>query len=299
MGYMSVKQAAEKWQLSEERVEELCREGAFSGVVSEGRTFFIPDTVQSPVSSIVERPSSPEYEELIGRIDAKKKQVDEIREDEEKREAIEDAFLIKFTYESDAIEGNSLTFEETKKVLNGDVVAGKSLKEHLQCVGQRDAFELVRKLVGDRVPLSEQVIKDLHALLLLDWPEERGRYRKESVHIMGAFHQPPEADRVPAKMAKQLGKYTNSELHGIENAVHFLMKFDGIHPFMDANGRMGRILLNYMLMQYGYPPVSVHVEDRDAYYEAMDSYYRDNTAAPMIELIAGYVEERFDEYLNA
>lgn len=293
MGYLSVKQAAKQWQLSEELVEELCREGSLDGVVLEGHTYFIPDSSRPGFSNITAKPSSPEYQELIGRIDEMNAKLTEKSIDD----ALEEAFIVQFTYESGAIAGSSLSLEDTKKILAGEVVAGKSLKEHLQCVGQRDAFVRLKGLINKRVPLSENIIKELHAWLLLECPEDRGQYRKESLHVIGAYHQPPEADRVPAKMAKQVDKYNNPELHAIESAVLFLMKFEGIHPFMDGNGRLGRLLLNYMLMQQGYPAISIAPADKDKYYEAVDLFYRDHTAAPMVELISGYVERRLKECL--
>lgn len=294
MGYMSVKQAAEKWQLTEAQVTELCQDGTISGAILEGRSYFIPDEVKCPVASheATARPSSPEYEALIDRIDEKISSWKETLADEVRCEAIRSEFIPVFVYEANAIEGNDLTLDETKTVLDGQVIAGKSLKSHLKVVGLRDALMRVCELASARKPLTEAVIKDIHSRLLLDLPNERGIYRKDPVYVAGAFHRAPEPDRVPGKMAKQLEKYTAPDRHPIENAVLYLMKFDGIHPFSDGNGRMGKLLLNYLLVQYGYPPVSIQPEDKRRYYDAMDSYYRDDDALPMMTLVAAAVEER-------
>lgn len=300
MAFMSVKQAAEQWQIPVERVEDLCRSGAIAGAVVEGRTYFIPEGTELPVARAnqSELPTSPEYAELLGRLDSKKERYAAIDREKPGVDELEDAFVVTFTYETDAIEGNRLTHEETSQILSGKVVAERSLKEHLQCVGHRDAFEYVKQLARDLVPMSEDVIKDIHSFIALDSPFIRGTYREDSVRVMGAFHQPPEADRVPAKMAKQVAKVLHPEHHAIENAVIFLLKFAGIHPFLDANGRVGRLLLNLLLLEQGYPAISIAPADRDTYYEAIDAYYRDNDASPMLHLVAGYVENRLDEYLS-
>lgn len=300
MAFMSVKQAAEKWQLPEQRIEDLCRQGTIPGAVVEGRTYFIPEDTTCPVerADLTKRPTSPEYADLLGRLDAKQERYAALDREQPGFDALEDAFVVTFTYETDAIEGNKLSHDETSQVLSGKVVADRPLKEHLQCVGHRDAFEYVQKLARDLIPLSEQVIKDIHSYLTLDAPALRGVYREESVRVMGAFHQPPEADRVPAKMAKQVAKVLHPECHAIENAVIFLLKFAGIHPFLDGNGRVGRLLLNFLLLEQGYPAISIAPADRDTYYEAIDTYYRDHDASPMLKLIAGYVEARLDAYLS-
>ncbi|MFP5528600.1 Fic family protein [Peptococcus simiae] len=302
MAYMSVKQAAEKWQIDEDLVVEFCQDGSLVGVVKEGRTFFIPEEAICPVipPNLEARPSSPEYEELIGRIDEKNeaRKACEVK-NPEKMAAFEKDFKTSFVYECGAISGNPLSRDEVATILEGQVVAGQPLRAHLQVVGLSDAYDHMKDLVDKRVPLSEKIIKDLHGLIMVDKPAERGKYRLESIHVLGAYHQPPEADRVPAKMAKQLGKFINPQLHAVESAVLFLMKFDGIRPFMDANGRVGRLLLNFMLLQQGYPAVSISPKDRDAFYAAIDTYYRDQTSAPMVELIAQYMEQQLDDYKAA
>ena len=99
-------------------------------------------------------------------------------------------------------------------------------------------------------------------------------------------------------MEKLAAEFDNKKLHPIESAALFHLKFEGIHPFVDGNGRTGRLILNLFLMQNGYPPVNVKFADRRRYYDCFDSYYRDRDAAPMVEMIAEYVEERLCWYLN-
>jgi len=87
-------------------------------------------------------------------------------------------------------------------------------------------------------------------------------------------------------------------MHVIEQVTRFHLEFEGIHPFIDGNGRTGRLILNFELMQNGYPPIDVKFTDRRKYYSAFDSFYRDNNPSPMIKLIADYVDERLNKYLS-
>lgn len=142
------------------------------------------------------------------------------------------------------------------------------------------------------------IIKQIHTLVLMDRPEDRGVYRRIPVKIMGAYHTPPEPVVVPEQMEKLVKEFSKKKLHPIESAALFHLKFEGIHPFVDGNGRTGRLILNLFLMQNGYPPINVKFADRKRYYEAFDSYYRDNDAGAMVQLIAEYVEERLIRYIE-
>jgi Fic family protein len=164
--------------------------------------------------------------------------------------------------------------------------------------GHRDAFLYIQELVQKQVNFSEGVIKQIHTLVLMDRPEDRGIYRRIPVRIMGAFHEPPDPILVPELMEKLVAEFDNKKLHPIQNAALFHLKFEGIHPFVDGNGRTGRLILNLFLMQNGYPPVNVKFADRRRYYDCFDSFYRDGNASPMIEMVAEYVEERLRWYLN-
>lgn len=206
--------------------------------------------------------------------------------------------MIEYTYNSNAIEGNTLTLQETALVLEGITIDRKPLKDHLEAVGHKDAFLYVQDLVKEKAPFSESIIKQIHTLVLMDRPEDRGVYRRIPVKIMGAYHMPPEPVIVPEQMEKLVKEFSKKKLHPIESAALFHLKFEGIHPFMDGNGRTGRLILNPFLMQNGYPPINVKFADRKRYYEAFDSYYRDNDAGTMVQLIAEYVGERLIRYME-
>ena len=109
---------------------------------------------------------------------------------------------------------------------------------------------------------------------------------------------PPDPVIVPEMMGKLVVEFAEKKLHPIESAALFHLKFEGIHPFVVGNGRTGRLISNLFLMQNVYPPINVKVADRKRYYDAFDSYYRDNNASAMIDMIAEYVEERLSQYIS-
>ena len=303
MGYIKVKDAAEKWGISERRVRVLCEQGKIHGVIRIGRSYLIPADAVKPIDGRTMRGKAiaEQYAALFARIDAKKMELDNHRPlTQGELERLQQEFLIEFTYNSNAIEGNTLTLQETAMVLEGLTIDQKPLKDHLAAVGHKEAFLYVMELVRDKVKLSERVIKEIHSLVLMDRREDRGIYRRIPVKIMGAFHEPPQPHLVPEQMTNLAADFQKAckNMHTIERTALFHLRFEGIHPFIDGNGRTGRLLLNLDLMQNGYLPINIKYADRKRYYECFDSYYKDNDASGMINMIAEYVEQRLDRYLE-
>lgn len=212
-------------------------------------------------------------------------------------ERLRNEFMIEYTYNSNAIEGSTLTLRETALVLEGVTVDTKPLKEHLEAVGHRDAFLYVQQLISDKVSLSERIIKEIHSLVLIDRPSDKGVYRRIPVRIMGAYHEPPQPYLVPIQMEQLLADVDMLQLHPIEQAALFHLRFEGIHPFIDGNGRTGRLIMNFMLMQNGYLPIDVKFADREKYYACFDAYFRDSDEGMMASLVSGYVKQRLAEFL--
>lgn len=186
---------------------------------------------------------------------------------------LRDEFLIGFTYNSNAIEGNTLTLQETALVLNeGVTIDGKPLKDHLEVVGHKEGYLYVEELVKQKVPLSEKVIKDIHSLVLMDRRQDRGVYRRVPVTIMGSSHMPPQPYLVPSLMEQLIVNYEQRAFkHVVERVASFHLEFETIHPFIDGNGRTGRLLLNLKLMKGGYPPINIKYADRKRYYDCFTS----------------------------
>lgn len=246
-----------------------------------------------------EKETKEDYTELFSNIDILKKQVDDLRPlTKGELQRLQEEFLVEYTYNTNAIEGNTLTLRETALVLEGITIDKKPLKDHLEAVGHKDAFYYVQKLISNKEKFSEGVIKDIHSLVLMDRPEDKGVYRRIPVKILGAFHEPPQPYLVPVQMEQLIAEFDNKDMHPIEAAALFHLQFEGIHPFIDGNGRTGRLLLNFTLMQNGYPPINVKFEDRQRYYQCFDSYYRNNTSKPMVEMVANYISDRLKIYIE-
>lgn len=214
--------------------------------------------------------------------------------------SLREKLMLELTYHSNAIEGNTLTLRETKVVLEGITVGGKSLREHLEATNHRDAILYVEEIVAKREALTEWQIRNLHSLVLksID-PEQAGRYRQENVVIAGASTTPPDFMHVAAEMAGLIDWYGHSaDLHPVARAAQLHTRFVKIHPFIDGNGRTGRLLLNFELMRVGYPPAIIRKEDRLAYYDALDVACVSGDYGEITALVAASVQRSLAVYLE-
>lgn len=295
MNYIKVSKAAEKWGISARRVRFLCANGKIDGVIRKGNLYMIPENAMKPLDGRTNKKN------ILLDIQRKRERLSEMRPlTQGEVERLRDEFMIEFTYNSNAIEGNTLTLKETALALEGMTIDQKPLKDHLEAVGHRDAFLYVQDVAKQELPLSETVIKNIHALVLMNRPDDKGVYRRIPVRIMGAFAQPVQPYMIEPKMAELLSvnEERKSTMTDIERIALFHLEFEGIHPFIDGNGRTGRLILNLDLIRNGYPPINVKFTDRKRYYDAFDAFYKDNNPTPMTELIAEYIDARFDDYFK-
>ena len=189
---------------------------------------------------------------------------------------LRDEFMIENTHDSTAIEGNTLTLRETALVLQqGVTIAEKPLRDHLEAIGHKDAFYYVVTLAEQQAPLSEWMVKNIHSLVLMNDAQNKGVYRSVPVSIAGALHTPPPPYLVAEQMAALLSDYAEMKgrLHPIEAAAELHLRFEGIHPFIDGNGRTGRLILNLELIKAGLLPVNIKFADRRRYYDSFDAYF--------------------------
>ena len=217
-------------------------------------------------------------------------------------ERLMEEFMVRYTYNSNAIEGSTLTERETALVLKDDMtIEGKPLKYHLDAIGHRDAFALVRREAEAGSALTEALIKRIHSHILLRDEDERGHYRTVNVHISGSDVVLPSAQFVPKKMAELMERY-NGEMqkwHPIQGAAVFHLAFESVHPFIDGNGRTGRLILNFELMKAGYPPIDVKFADKGRYYYCLQSYQgQDETESPMLYMLEAYMEQALHERIE-
>ncbi|MBQ3113551.1 MAG: Fic family protein [Phascolarctobacterium sp.] len=292
--FITVKQASEKWGISDRRIRVLCAEGKISGAYQEGRSWKIPADARKPSDGRYKSKES-----ILLQIERKKEELDGRRPLTAGEVArLNEEFIVEFTYNSNAIEGNTLTLRETDLVLRGLTIDKKPLKDHMEAVGHKEAFEFVSELVKNNVPISESVIKQIHYLVLADKKEDRGVYRRVPVRIMGAQHTPVQPYLIAPKMEELLRNFVESTEHIVTKLARFHIEFEGIHPFIDGNGRTGRLLVNLELMKAGYPPIDIKFTDRIAYYNAFDEYHVKHNLSAMENLFAGYVNDRLDMYLD-
>lgn len=291
--YITVNQAAEKWGISDRRVRILCAEGKIPGVIREGRTWKLPENASKPEDGRFKS-----AETLLEKIDRKKTELDSKRPlTPGEAERLTEEFAVEYTYNSNAIEGNTLTLRETDMVLRGLTIGQKPLKDHLEIIGHKEAFDFVRDLVAKQTPLSESVIKQIHFLVLADKKDDRGVYRRIPVKITGAKHEPVQPYLIQSKIEELLESYRHSTEHIVPKLARFHIEFEAIHPFIDGNGRTGRLLVNLELMKAGYPPIDIKFKDRFAYYKAFDDYHQKKNPDAMEKLFAGYLNKRLDKYL--
>jgi len=209
--------------------------------------------------------------------------------------------LVDWTYNSNGIEGNTLTLKETKVVLEGITIGGKSIREHLEAINHKDAIIFLEGLVDKNNPLTERDIKDLHKLVLKEIDNENaGIYRRENVIISGAKHIPPNHFKVCEQMEQLIPK-----LHEWEKKYHPLVaaallhgEFVKIHPFADGNGRTSRLLMNFIAMRAGYPPIVIKKEQRFAYYDALDEGAVSHNYTAFVNMIFELAEKTLDFYLS-
>ena len=292
--FLTVKQASEKWGISDRRIRVLCSEGKISGAYREGRRWKIPMDAKKPADGRYKSKES-----LLSQIDRKKVELDSRRPLTAGEVArINEEFIVEYTYNSNAIEGNTLTLRETDLVLRGLTIDSKPMKDHMEAVGHKEAFDFVSELVKDNVPISEGIIKQIHYLVLADKREDRGVYRRVPVRIMGAQHEPVQPYLIKPKMEQLLYDFAASTEHIVTKLARFHIEFEGIHPFIDGNGRTGRLLVNLELMKYGFPPIDIKFTDRIAYYNAFDEYHVKHNLSVMENLFAGYINARLDMYLD-
>jgi Fic family protein len=237
---------------------------------------------------------------LHERIVSKKQELDSHRPlPAEKIGKLREALEIEFTYHSNAIEGNRLTFRETQLVIReGVTIGGKSVRDHLEARNHPRAISFVESL-KDR-DLMEHDVLELHEIIFSGILENAGSFRKSQVFIEGSDYLPPPAFEVRV-LVKELLEWLRKnpeELRPVEVAAVFHHRFVSVHPFDDGNGRVARLLMNLLLIKQGYPFTVVRNYDRRRYYDTLRKA-DGGDLAPFVNFIGRCVEESLDLYLSA
>lgn len=214
------------------------------------------------------------------------------------------SLMTEYTFESNRIEGNTLTLQETDLVIaHGLTISGKSMREHLEAINHHDAILFVKELAISQQAIAEREIMQIHNLVLrgID-AQEAGRLRRHSVVISGSAHVPPQPEHLRDEMDAYMDWYrTNfNSIHPVVMAADIHEKFVTMHPFIDGNGRTSRLLMNLHLMQFGYPVTSIKgdAKRRMAYYTALDDARQNPQQHAFRKLIIQYVEKACERWLS-
>jgi len=296
MSYITTKEASLKWGISDRRIRILCNEGKIEGAIKFGRNWSVPFDAMKPIDNRTKMKSRFQgIDYQFDTIDEQKKAIDRRRPlTKNQYHTLRNNMIIEWTYNSNAIEGNTLTLSETKVVLEGITIGGKSVVEHLEAINHRDAILFLESIADRQEDISEWNIRNLHQIILKDIDNlNAGKYRMENVLIGGAKHIPPDYLMVPVLMQKLVYEDNREWIHyhPVVRAALLHGEFVKIHPFIDGNGRTARLLLNLVLMSNGYPPIVIKKESRLAYYDALDTAHTTLDYSKFIQLIATLVFE--------
>ncbi|MEY4980227.1 MAG: hypothetical protein RLZZ352_2497 [Pseudomonadota bacterium] len=242
---------------------------------------------------------------LLAQLDELKRCLDSFRPlNTAQVERLQAVWDTEYTFDSNRIEGNTLTLSETSLVINdGITVGGKSMDEHLEAINHKEAVRFLRDIAAADEALSERVIKMLHELILKNSKhhDERGRYRTVPVSITGTPYVPPQPWQVPKLMEDLLLHCAAKQavLHPVALAADVHAELVGIHPFIDGNGRTSRLVMNLLLLRAGFPIANISGDRsaRMAYYESLNASHLHGQAEPFRLLVARYVRKSLIAYL--
>ncbi len=241
---------------------------------------------------------------ILGRLSAWQQEIARARPlPEPTLRSLLDDFTIRYAHHTTAIEGNTLTLEETQVVLeHGVTIGGKTVREHLEVINVREAWERLQSAVKPGTPLIEDTVLHIHKVLTQGiLGDDAGRYRRMPVYIRGSMDVPPNWVKVPALMEAFVRHFRTrpADEHPIRFAARAHVDFVGIHPFLDGNGRTARMLVDFLLMREGWPPALYTVTDRASYMRAIRSARMDKDLDPMIRVTAGAAQFMIGRYLHA
>lgn len=302
---MTTKEAVIKWNISERRIRKLLQDGRIEGAIKVGNTWNIPVDASKPIDKRNIKNDN-DFKFNLGKTYFDK--VDELNNklnskrpfSKETLKSLRNSINLEWTYNSNGIEGNTLTLRETQIVLEGITVGGKTLREHLEAINHEKAIEYIEDLVKEKNPVTEWNIKNIHQLVLKEIDDKNaGKYRSENVAIMGATHTPPDHLIVPELMEKLILNYQKwNKYHPIIKAAIIHGELVKIHPFIDGNGRTFRLVMNLSLMNSGYLPVIIKKENRLEYYNALDKAHTTGDYTDFVKLVTNLEIEMINKYLN-
>lgn len=251
-------------------------------------------------------PTAKDITEALEQLDDLKRCLDSFRPlSPHQAKNLEAVFETEFTYDSNRIEGNTLTLQETALILEkGITVTGKSMREHLEVVNHHEALAFVKELIAGKTDYTEATLLEIHRLVLNGIDRQNaGHYRRERVFITGSRHVPPNPLKVPALMKTYFEYYEEQKnrLHPALLAADMSEKLVTIHPFVDGNGRTCRLVMNFLLMRAGFPITNISGErqHRTTYYDALQTVQLEQDSEAFRRFALAQIKEAFFRYLDA
>ena len=243
---------------------------------------------------------------LLKEVDALKEQLSILRPlPEEALRKIQDALDIEYTYESNRIEGNTLTLQETALVVNeGVTISGKSMREHLEAINHTEAISYIKDIAKQDIEISERTIKEIHALILHGIDRENaGRYRTVPVMISGSAHMPPQPYHIEKQMEDFMIRFKQMEkemVHPVLVAAYLHGELVRIHPFIDGNGRTSRLLMNLYLLRNGYVIITLKGsnDEKVNYYMALEKSHTEHLPEDFQKLVVEAEIAALRKYLS-
>jgi len=239
---------------------------------------------------------------LLDKLAAHKKKLDALRPFSKGVMAkLKEYYDVEGTYNSNAIEGNTLSLGETKLViLDGVTIGGKSVREHLEAINHKKAIDYLESIVGQTPQISEELILEVHKLILREIDDENaGKYRDKKVHLSGSRYLPPDPQVVPLKMREFIAQINQGGKQPVIAAADAHYGLVTIHPFIDGNGRTARLLMNLLLLRTGYPPAIVPVSRREEYIKSLEKAQTTGEMASYYILICECAEYSLAQYIRA
>lgn len=239
---------------------------------------------------------------ILDEIDDLKTQLNVLRSFDSFR--IAQALELEYTFESNRIEGNTLTLRETDLVINeGITVSGKSMREHLEAINHTEAIAYIKDLVQKKLLFNEHNLLNIHHLILRGIiPEEAGKYRTVQVMIQGSKHMPPQPYLIRKQMEDLFFWYERKKslLHPVLLAAEMHYRLVSIHPFIDGNGRTSRLVMNLILLQHGFVIANIKGDypSRMQYYQALEAVQTSNKKEPFLQFIAEVERDSLQRYLE-
>jgi len=219
--------------------------------------------------------------------------------DENQLEDVEKKFALLYTYDAVGMVGqNRIPYEDVKRCSQAKALLEYSEREQKEILNHLKAFEYVIKEAKSKTPFTEEKMKDIHEILV-EGIFQGGVYRNVNINIFGATHQPPDYVKVYDRMAKFFTNLQSFEGSPLELATYAHASIAKIHPFVDANGRLAKLVLNYFLIQNDYLPISIPLEQRENYIEYLEAFKTEKDLTPLMNFFKDLLIKRYDETLKA